>query len=392
MRMPDKKGLWFNSFFRQIAYALIGGLSAVFIFMVGSESFGPKGVVGGVMMLLWFIVVLRLIVVLFVIWISNFVIRKIGYKKSVLLSVILNIFSFYCLSLAERTGNPIWILVSAFVLGLAICTYWIPFESLIPENTSEKKMGSAFGALEVVSQIGQVIAPIIGALVAINFGFDALFVWGMVFLAFSSVPMFFLRKHEHKDSVSWGEFWKWSREKTFMKLGVASAGRMISDVVYVDLWPVYVFLLIGSIESIGWLKSVVILATAFFTWIVSKRFDRAKNNLLQIVGVGGGLIFWTLRLMVRTLPMVILVDTLDRYFATASRVFFFGKLFRRAKGNETFSFIVYWELWQSAGVMLVALILILWLYLFGMFGFWPMAFGMAALGSVLSLLVEEHQR
>lgn len=391
-KIRDQKGLWVNSFLRQLAFALVSMFSVIFIFSMGKEMFGWRGVVGGLELVLVYLATIRLVVLVGVVAIGNYVIRKIGYRRSVMISLVATSLAFGSLSAASISGVVSYVVVAAILMGLGVCGYWPVWYAMVPDDAKESEMGTSFGMLLSVATLGQVVAPLLAAWVVIRFGYDWLFLLGIGFLLASGAPMFFLKHHAHYDEVSWGEFGRWSKDAVYRKAGAAIGGMLVNGTIYENFWPIYVLVMVGGLGEIGVLRSVVLLASAVFTYLVAQMFDKSKTRKWQMVGVGGGVIFWVMRLLVSGFMQVVVVDSLDRFFATLSGTYFHGYAFRRAKGKETFSFAVYWLVWESIASLFAYGLLTAVLLVGGVGYFWATMVVLAAVGLILSMLMNEHHK
>jgi len=390
-KIKDQKGLWIMTFFREIAYALVTVLSSIFIFSIGRESFWGGGIRGGLLLVVLFLLIVRLVVVGGIVGIGNKIIRRIGYRRTLLLSLGLSTGAFLLLAQASVTGNLWYVMMAGTLYGLVICTFWVTYFTLFSEEAVEEKVGAEFGRLDAMAKLGQVAAPFLGALIASRVGYEYMFGVAVIFLVLAGLPALFLKHHLHLDEVSWREFLDWTSEWTFVKAGIAMGGRLIHDSLYIDFWPIYVLLVVGSIERMGVFGSVTALATVMFTYLVAKLADKPNMRKFQVLGAVGGAVMWGARLWVKNLTQIVVIDSVDKFFSTTSRNFFFGYAFKRAKGPETFSFVVYWLLWQSIwtilALLLLALILIWWDG-----SFWVVVASIGAGGILLSTLIEEHHR
>jgi len=391
-QIRDQRGLWINSFLRQLAFALVGMFSAVFVYEFGKTGLMDGGVAGGLKLLMVYVLLIRLVILLLVIWVGNYVIRRLGYRKSVMLSLVITSLGFGFLAWASRSGELAGVVLGAVMIGLGVCGYWPMWYTLMPESETEERMGRAFGKINVVVSISQALAPVAAAVIIGSLGFDKLFGVGIGLLMMSGLPMFFLRHHIHVDEVNWREFFYWSRESTFLQAGVAIGGKYVNDMVYADLWPIYLLIVVGSINNLGWFKAVVVLAGAGFAYLMANLFDKKADKKLQLLGVSGNMLMWVLRLWPKEPLQLLMIDGVDRFFGSITETFFQGYALRRAKGPETFSFAVYRLVWESFWGVVTLVVLWMGLSWFGVTVFWVMAMAMAAVGMAMSMMMREHHK
>lgn len=390
-KIRDQKGLWFTSFFHQMGFALMHIFSIVFIYEFGSQYFWRANIKSGILLVLLYLVCLFIVPSVGAIWLGNGVIRKIGYRKSIGLSLLFTASGYLFLALADWTQMLPYIPLAALVKGVGLSLYWPTYYTLFTGDVSSESVGGAFGVLDACAKLGQVIAPLIGALLAIYFGFTGLFVAGILLLMTSGVPMFFLKHHLHFDSVSWSEYSSWLRERSYKRFVTAIVGRNTYEKLLISVWPIYVFIVIGTLEGIGRFQSLVLLASMVFTYIIAKSFDKRHDRKVQVMGVAGNVFFSLARIFASTVWLIIIIDTVDRFFEAMSRTFFFGYLFKRARGHESFSFMIYWVTSDSFGFTLILMFLALVLITTNVAIFWLVMLVTMSLGSTLSLLIEDHQ-
>src|SRR5690606_16192855 len=126
------------------------------------------------------------------------------------------------------------------------------------DDAKKETVGSSFGIMDAIGKVGQIVAPLIGAAITVLFGFKWLFVFGIVLLVISAAPMLFLKHHLHLDEVSFTEMVSWAKEKRYRRLIVALGGRHVHEKLIQIMWPIYIFILIGTLEGMGVFQSMVI--------------------------------------------------------------------------------------------------------------------------------------
>lgn len=390
-QITDQKGLRITAFFRMMAFSMISIFSVVFVFQFGQEYFQSDTLATGLLFLMLYLILLEATVLFAAIPVASRVINKIGYRKSIIFSLLFSAIGFLLLAVTSVWGSLITVLLAPVFLGLGGVTFWITYHVLFVEDVDPDHLGGSYGILEATMRFGQVLAPLIGAGVTVFFGFQVLFILGMLILALAGIPMLFLKHHLHFDRVSYAEFFDWCKELKYLKFGIAAGGRGLDEKMLGQLWPVFVFLVVGTVEGLGVFQSTVIFFTAIFGIVIAKLFDRRSRKLFQAIGVAGGAFFWLIRVHLRSLGVIIFVDSIDRFFTTTSRMFFFGYTFRRARGRQALSFVVYWVFWEALFMTLVYVGLALMIYFFGTTYFWIVVSIIAALGIMATMLVEDHK-
>jgi len=340
----------------------------------------------GVLLLVLFYLVHRVTILLTAIKIGR-LITRIGYRNSMLVGFIL--FTIF-LSLLYVESNLGWLLlVAAFVNGLETNFFWNSYNTLISKFTLKRHMGQDLGLLNFFLQLGRVIAPALGGLLVVSFGFQSLFLVGLVGVLICIIFVLQLDLKIERDVISWKEFFSWIKEKEFLRLAISQAGRYFNDATLV-FWPLYIFLILGSIDRVGFLYTLSLFMAMIVSFGVGFYIDNNKNKKPFYVSGGVLSILWILRSQVISFWQIAVIDTIDRLSANFYAVYYDAIAIKRGKGSQALSYFVYRELIVSVVAILF------WLVVGGLFLVFPdpwlALFVLAAVGVLMGLLVKEHHQ
>ena len=309
--------------------------------------------------------------------------HQIGFTRSLLVSYIIRCGGF--LALYFSMFNPWLILLAGAFEGLQSNFFWNTFLTVLTKYTPKKNMGANLGLLQFVLQLIAVLSPLVSGLIAVEFGFEVLFLTG-VLLTFLSIGIILLLKGRVAyDQVSWSEFWRWMQEVTFRKLGVSFIGRYLNDAI-LTVWPLYIFLLLGSVEKVGFLYTFSLFVAMVMTFFIGMYIDRSKSKRPFIISGSFLSLLWIARTQVFSIWSIALVDMWERFFANFHWLYYDMLALKRGKGAQAFSYFVYREVVISAGAI------IFWLFFavyFVIFTHWAGLFILASGGVLLSLLVSD---
>jgi MFS family permease len=338
----------------------------------------------GVLVLVLFYLVHRATILLTGIEIGR-LITRIGYRKSMLTGFIL--FAIF-LSLLYVKENPGWmLLLASFVNGLETNFFWNSYNTLISKFTLKRHMGQDLGLLNFLLQLGQAIAPALGGLLIVSFGFRSLFLVGIVGILICIIFVLQLQIKRERDVISWKEFSTWTREKSFLRLATSQAGRYFNDATLI-FWPLYIFLILGAIDRVGFLYTLSLFMAMIVSFGVGFYIDNNKNKKPFYVSGGVLSILWILRSQVISFWQIAIIDTLDKLSANFYAVYYDAIAIKRGKGSQALSYFVYRELIVS--IMAIPF----WTMVGGLFLIFPepwlALFMLAAVGVLMGLLVKEH--
>lgn len=206
----------------------------------------------------------------------NFLARKLILSLGARLVIILATCSaivFFAIFNQLATGG--WYILALLALLLAIYDtfYWVAQMYLFYESSSiQKVVGKSVGIWVSVQTFGGMLGPSIGALILLFGGQSMLIIASVIFLGGSIIPLTKLhhvRNTPISEKLSLKEFFKELPEKknylSWFLYGTHSA-------VESTLWPVFIFSLFGTLESIAFVAFVVSISKiglAYFSGSIS---------------------------------------------------------------------------------------------------------------------------
>lgn len=232
------------------------------------------------MIMLWFIIHHSMILIsaFLVVKFSN----KIGlvhclHVRSVLLLVYFTLLIFGL----ENNSNLFFII--PVLSGMEAAFYWIPLNILFVRNTKPENMGTAMSKFLVVPKVVSMASPLVGALIATYFGFNALFAFAMVLLVFVFLPILSLSSEKTNFIFSWQKTKEiWQKNKQFFVPEIVD--NLAEDAM--ALWSIFIYLKLASTIEVGIIATITSVASLFFTLTIGKLTDRwDKHKLLKIGAV-----------------------------------------------------------------------------------------------------------
>lgn len=361
----------------------------IYLYQHGSSDFFWKFLPGvelqrGILLLAVFYLVHRITILLTGIQIGK-IITQIGYRASLLASFGLT--SLF-LSLLYAQANPgWWLILAAVVNGLETNFFWNSYNSLISKFTLNRHLGQDLGLLQFFLQLAQAITPALGGLIVVTLGFRYLFLFGLIGTTFGMMFALQMKNTKEKDVISWPEFKEWTREKQFLQLAISQAGRYFNDSALV-FWPLYIFLILGSVDKVGFLYTMSLFMAMIISFGVGLYIDHKKSKKPFYISGGVLSLLWVLRTQVVSFWHIAIIDTVDRLTSSFYSIYYDSIAIRRGKGKQALSYFIYREL-------IVSMIAVLfWLLVGGLFLItsepWIVLFVGAAMGVLMSLLVKEH--
>ncbi len=386
---------WLNFalFFRQIAMRLSGFYLPIFLFQLApkiefvSQHLADKtSFQQGLIIVAAFYVLERSAVVLFSIPIGQLT-GKIGHARTFVLGDL--IFGLLMAFLPFIQHHPLLFFPAAIFSGLKISFFWQSYRTLIDRNTQSGSLGKTVSVQKMVNNFVAMVSPAIGGFVAKYFGYDYVFYIGLGALLIAVVGHLKLKLKEELDQVSWREYFSWLKENTFKQLFFSQAGKYFNAIALM-LWPLYVFLLLGDVTTVGITYSLSLFISIVINFFVGDFLDKNHKNKTPFFISGGFLSILTIfKIWTSAVWNVVVMDTLDRMVGNFHWLVYDRIIMARGRGSQDFSYFVYRLVNQSIAGFVFWLLFLSFFLIFSIG--WQGVFVLGASGALLSLLAKENK-
>jgi MFS family permease len=383
------KLLYFVRMIRDILNKVTLFFLPIFLFTTAThvpwlDTLGLTDLQSGMVLIALFFSINRIVIFLTAIPLGKIMVR-IQFETSLLISYLLRIIVFA--SLYFSLQYPALLLVAAIFEGLQSNFFWNSFFTLLTQSISEKSVGKELGMMQFLFQLITVLSPAVSGYLAYHFGLEVLFLVGIVLSLVSTLVISGMNIRLPQDAVSWKEFNQWMKKPAFLKATGSFAGRYINDTV-LFLWPLYIFLVLGTVERVGFLYTFSLFIALVITYFMGGFIDKISSNQRPFLLSGGALsLVWLARTQALSVWGMALADTFERLFSNFHWLFYDVLFIRRGKGTQAFSYFVYRE-------MFISIVAILFWTVFSIFFMfndsWTAVFIFGGFGVLLSLLISDH--
>jgi hypothetical protein len=314
------------------------------------------------------------------------VLAKFGTAPVLVLGHFANAAALLALAMVGDWGLNAVILAS-FGYGVHVSFFWVGMMTVFAREASSDSVGRDVGALSFLVQLGTVVIPAISGMLATQFGFDIIFQLAVVVVGVGAVISAFVHHRVPKQPLSWRLVGKMCTAPVMKSISLSWAGKYVNDSV-LALWPVYVFVIVGSIEGVGYLQSLALFLSmilVFFAgWTVdSKHFKRQFSIAGSVLSL-----IWVVRVWFAHMWGVVLTEVFERVAGSFHGVVFDSLFIRFAKKQQTLLYFVTREVVISAAAV------VFWIFVlilsFVVSNIWLFLFAAAAAGILLTMRVQSE--
>ncbi len=313
------------------------------------------------------------------------VVEHFGFRRSGLAGSFFYILSALLLLFSARQPGLLW--PAAVAMGVACPLYWLPYHLIFAEDGKSGSFGKKVSALNILSLLASASGPLIGGLIIAFFGFKALYFATIIFLLLSVLPFSVMQHHPlHKAPTlrtllayfndSKNRYWK-------LSFSLSHFESLVMD----NLWPVFVYLIFRSYETLGSVASATLLFSLLILAVGGALADRFEKRKVLTGGAWATFFGWLLLPFTLTPGGVFLSST----FLKGARVFFtvpFDALFYTKVAHERTDQALTFLIFREISLHATGFIFMVFLWLLSLFNFpWTVIF---ILAGVLVLLANHY--
>lgn len=363
--------LFLNEGFRSVAVSFVGFFSGIFIYKsVLPILHSPRLAIATVIVFylgLYFFKAVGCSL-------AQILAQKFGLKRQMLISQLL--FLLFLALISMTIGKIVFIFISSFLWGLSAGFYWFGWHSLMAKECDNHKFGREIGVAGSLTSILLAGAPFAGGLIIYKFGYIGMFVASFISVVVSAFFLPWVKDEKiHHDTSLRDVFRLFTTHK---KVFLTYFGHTVAGVIYADLFPLYLFLIIGKELELGEFFTVAILFGAVLNIIVGRLIDLKGNKGFLKFGAVTLSLVWVGRFLTKSASELLILDVITRFTSCTIGIPLNVLSYKKAiDGHSTGKAILFQELAIGVGEIF-ACILLLTLVLVGVelkFAFlWAAAF------------------
>jgi len=295
----------------------------------------------------------------------------------------------YFLGMGFLGTIPIMLLPLGFFWGVAAGYFWVGYHSFFIHLGDGDHFGEEVGFAQVMNMASGFVAPLAGGILVEQVGFFWLFVVSAVIVIASLVPLRHVDEHDGIESFSWHE--AWDQIKSHRREAIAYGGQAGTSVLNSAIWPLYIFLVLGSFFDLGAIVAISMMLAGAVTLIAGELSDRkGKLAFIKLGGLGVSTA-WIARIFARSIFGFVATDMLFQTFFRVLVVPLDAFTYQKARTAGTGMVMIFREALTafSACVTLVvgALLIYVGMPLVGLFG----VAAVLALGPLRLQMIRKHE-
>lgn len=315
--------------------------------------------------------------------------RKLSDKMMMFLSIPFRV--LYFLGLGFIGTVPILFFILPAVVTLNALFFNVGYHLDFAKVADKDHIGAEVGSRFMVSSLFGLAAPFLGGLLIGFVGFQNTFFIATFILLLAVLPLFFF-PHRHVSShLTARAVLGFLTDKSLRPFNLSSVGYAAEKVVYLIIWPIFIFLTIGGIEKFGAVVSGGLVGAAIITYFIGFLADAGRRRKMLKWMTWLLSLIWLTRPLLRGAFPIVASHVGGNLAGSALMVSWSSQYYKIAKAIHVPGvFIMSREVLYALTRIIFLPILMLLSYLFTQGQFFTISFVLAAI-SALFLLFANRQ-
>ncbi|MDP4012455.1 MAG: MFS transporter [Candidatus Nanoarchaeia archaeon] len=278
---------------------------------------------------------------------------KLGSKHTILTSIPLYLIYLAMLYSIVDYNWPLYVVAGASALANSL--FWVAYNIDFTCVSNKKHRGEQVGVQFFLQALFGLTGPIIGGLIVVYFGFKVLFGVVSVLMFGSAIPLLFSQDIHVTTDFSFRHIFKKSHFKdilSFVGVGMRDGAAGI-------IWPIFIFLVVGSYFTLGGIITISGVIGAFYYLLIGKFSDKLNKKKLIRLGTVLHSITWYTRGFVESITTVLGINIISHLTFSTFDVPYNAIIYDKASKTNIPEYNVFKEMGISLGHMMIYTLLLI---------------------------------
>ncbi len=211
--------------------------------------------------------------------------KRLGFKHLIFFRVPMYMAYLLGIVMLDKISIPVYLI--ALVGGISASLYWVSLKSIFAKNSHKEKRAYETSKTSALPKLATILGPAIGGIIAVALGFKVLAGIACLLLFASVIPLLSTPEVYPKTNSLRSVFRKKNRH--MFACFIANGARGMANAV---MWPLFVYLMLGNMHSIGFLATTASIGTAVLNMAIGRRADNGnRHRMMKFGGLFVGLSF-----------------------------------------------------------------------------------------------------
>ncbi len=231
--------------------------------------------------------------------------------------------------------------ILAIIDGWQAGFYWLSFHVLFSKFADTKNLAESTGKLMAIPQLVTMFIPLLGGFIMFYFSFASLVFTAVFIFILSFIPIFFTKPFFDRSGIN--SSYGISLYKRYKRFFYAEFFNNIGEEILGVIWPIFVYISLININSVGLVATLLAVSSAFFTFWIGKISD--KKNKIKMIKIGAIFISvsWILRFYLDSEMWIYILTILAGMAAVIFEVPYYTLFYQFSKKENSAPFFAFRE-------------------------------------------------
>lgn len=284
--------------------------------------------------------IIQNLVILLASFLALYLGKHISLQKILIIRFPILLSFLYLLYNLSSAGNALYVL--AILDGIQAAFFYFPLHVIFAKFVHKTEMEKETAKLMAIPQAVTMFGPLIGGFVVLVFGFKVLFALACILFVIEFLPILDTKivAVKYKIDLKTAVVYYRKHKKYFF----AEIVNNISEEIEGVIWPIFVYVSLLNVASVGAVGSLLAISTALFTYIIGKVLNKKNKLVMMKVSVFFIAIVWLLRFVFAGEMIFYVLTVLSGLAYTVFSVPYYSKIYSRAKRENTAVFFAFREI------------------------------------------------
>ncbi|MCP6720302.1 MAG: hypothetical protein KJI72_03240 [Patescibacteria group bacterium] len=317
------------------------------------------------------------------------VMRKLSDKMMMFLSIPFIILYFF--GLGFITDIPFLFYILPLVHAFSMLFFNVGYHMDFSSSVDDDHVGQEVGTRYMVGALTQFSSPFIGGVIIGFLGFQYVFLIGSGILLLAVLPLFFFPRRNLSPDLHISSILTFLKSKSLRSFNLSGFGYATEIMVGQIVWPIFIFLSVGSIQNFGGVISIGLLASVMAIYFAGFMSDVGRRRKILSWTTGLLSLVWVIRPLLTGVGAIVGSHVGGNVVSSALMVSWSSQYYKiaRAVSNKSLFILSREILYHVSRILFLPLLIILSL-IFSTGGFFKVSFLVAAVLALFFLFANKQ--
>lgn len=223
--------------------------------------------------------------------------------------------------------------------GVSMSLSWMSYHIDFSLARKKKNNSRAISGIHALMTFSGGIAPFVGGIIATRFGISNAFLVSIFLLVLAALPLLKTREPHIPKKLNMKKINLSKIKKDLL----AHAGMGFNFGILYEVWPFFLFFILGSYEKVGFFESFALVLTIIITLYVGRKLKNHNQHQFLNKGARVNSILWILKTLTSSVYHIFVFQLLHAFLFPLLRISYFSEVYTHTDEEPRIEYILFME-------------------------------------------------